>query len=86
MEWYEWMFDGIGTTLVAAICSLISYKAAIKKIGRQSQIAGDDSKQKQELNLESGKGERNVQSAIKQTQKAGNNAEQIQCGGFGNGE
>ena len=44
MEWYEWIFDGIGTTLVAAICSLISYKAAIKKIGRQSQIAGDDSK------------------------------------------
>lgn len=86
MEWYEWVFDGIGTTLVAAICSLISYKAAVKRIGKQSQIAGDDSKQKQELTIESGRGGRNVQSTIKQTQKAGNNAEQIQCGGFRNGE
>lgn len=86
MEWYEWIFDGIGTTIVAAICSFISYKAAVRKIGKQSQIAGDDSKQKQELSIESGKGEHNVQSTIKQTQKAGNNAEQIQCGGFRNGE
>lgn len=86
MEWYEWVFDGIGTTIVAAICSFISYKAAIKKIGKQSQVAGDNSKQKQEMVIEGKGDERDVQNTINQTQKAGNHAEQIQCGGFKNGK
>ena len=86
MEWYEWVFDGIGTTIIGAICSFIGYKAAVKKIGQQSQRAGDDAKQKQEMIVENVEGEKNVQSSIKQTQKAGNNAEQIQCGGFKGGK
>lgn len=86
MEWYEWVFDGIGTTIIAAICSFISYKAAVKKIGKQSQVAGDNSKQKQEMIIEGMEDERNVQNTINQTQKAGNYAEQIQCGGFKNGK
>lgn len=86
MEWYEWVFDGVGTTVIAAICSFISYKAAVKQIGKQSQVAGDNSKQKQEMIIE-GKGDKqDVQNNIKQTQKAGNYAEQIQCGGLKNGK
>ena len=82
MEWYEWAFDGVGTTIIAAICSFISYKAAIKKITKQSQFAGDNSKQKQEMVVEE-KGEgQNVQNTIIRTQRAGNNVEQVQCGGI----
>lgn len=86
MEWYEWVFDGIGTTVIGAICSFIGYKAAIKKISKQSQIAKDDATQKQEMIIENTDGDKNVQSTINQTQRAGNNAEQIQCGGFRSGK
>lgn len=86
MEWYEWVFDGIGTTIIGAICSFIGYKAAVKKMSKQSQIAGNDSKQKQEMFVDDTEGDRNVQSTIKQTQKAGDRVEQIQCGGFRSGK
>lgn len=86
MEWYEWLFDGIGTAIIGAICSFISYKAAIKKMSKQSQTAGDNSQQKQEAYFENENGNKNVQSNITQIQEAGDNAEQIQCGGFGNGK
>ena len=86
MEWYEWVFDGIGTTLIGAICSFVGYKAAVKKISKQSQTAGDNAKQRQEMVIENAEGETNVQSSIKQTQKAGDNVEQIQCGGFKSGK
>ena len=86
MEWYEWVFDGIGTTVIGAICSFIGYKAAIKKISKQSQIAKDDATQKQEMVIENTDGDKNVKSTIKQTQKAGDRAEQIQCGGFRSGK
>lgn len=86
MEWYEWVFDGIGTTLIGAICSFIGYKAAVKKMSEQLQTAGDNSKQNQEMIIENSDGGQNVQSSIKQTQKAGNNAEQFQCGGFSSGK
>ena len=86
MEWYEWVFDGIGTTLISAICSFIGYKAAVKKMSKQSQIAGDDSKQKQEMFVDGMEDDKNVQSTIKQTQKAGDRAEQFQCGGFHSGK
>lgn len=86
MEWYEWVFDGLGTTIVAAICSFISYKAAVKQIGKQSQVARDNAKQKQEMVIEGKKNEQDARNTINQTQKAGNNAEQIQYGGFKNGK
>ena len=82
MEWYEWVFDGIGTTIIAVSCSYISYKSAIKQIGKQSQVAGDNSKQKQELIVEGKEDKYNVQKTIRQTQKAGKHAKQIQCGEF----
>lgn len=77
MEWYEWVFNGIGTTIISAICSFISYKAAVKQIGKQSQVAGDNSIQKQKMIIEGKRAEQDVQNTIKQTQKAGNHAEQI---------
>ena len=86
MEWYEWVFDGIGTTVIGAICSFIGYKAAIKKISKQSQIAKDDATQKQEMVIENTDGDKNVKSTIKQNQKAGDRAEQIQCGEFRSGK
>lgn len=86
MEWYEWVFDGLGTTVIAAICSFLSYKAAVKQIGKQSQVAGDNSKQKQEMIIESKGDEHDVRNTINQTQKAGKHAKQIQCGRFQNGK
>ena len=86
MEWYEWVFDGIGTTIIGAICSFIGYKAAVKKISKQSQIARDDSKQKQAMFIDNTESDGNMQSTIKQTQKAGDRAEQIQCGGLHSGK
>lgn len=86
MEWYEWVFDGLGTTIVAAICSFISYKAAVKQIGKQSQVARDNAKQKQEMVIEGNEDEQDMRDTINQIQKAGNNAEQIQYGGFKNGK
>lgn len=80
MEWYEWFFDGIGTLFISAIFSFIAYKAAIKKIGKQSQIAGDGSNQKQKMVIEDSGEHENVQSTIKQTQKAGKNSKQVQVG------
>lgn len=86
MEWYEWVFDGIGTTIIGALCSFIGYRAAVKKMSKQSQIAGADSKQKQEMFVDDSEGAKNVQSTINQSQKAGDRAEQIQCGGFRRGK
>lgn len=86
MEWYEWIFDGIGTLFISAIFSFIAYKAAIKKIGEQSQIAGDGSNQKQEMLIEDSGKHENVQSTIKQTQKAGKNSEQVQIGRINDGK
>ena len=86
MEWYEWLFDGIGTALISAIFSLIAYNAAIKKIGKQSQNAGDGSNQKQEMLIENGDSNENVQNTIEQTQKAGKNSKQVQVGKINNGK
>lgn len=86
MEWYEWIFDGVGTAIISAICGFLSYKAAIKKMSNQSQNAGDNSKQKQKVAITNESGEKNVQSSIRQIQKAGNNSEQFQTGSFENGK
>ena len=84
MEWYEWVFDGIGTTAIAIICSFVSYKAAVKQIGKQSQVAGDNSEQNQEMLIENKGDEQDVRNIINQTQKAGNQVKQSQCGEFRN--
>ena len=84
MEWYEWVFDGVGTTIIGVICSFIGYKAAIKKMSNQTQKAGDDSRQKQEMFMEDTGDYKNVQNCIRQNQKAGKNSEQVQIGRINN--
>jgi hypothetical protein len=57
MENIKWIFDGIGTTIITSIISLligggIGYKIAIKKtVIKQTQKAGDNSNQIQIGNL-----------------------------------
>ena len=80
MKWYEWVFDGVGTAIIGLISGLISYKAAVKKMSRQYQQAGNDSKQKQKILIGNSENKTNVQNNINQTQKAGNRSEQIQFG------
>ena len=73
----EWIFDGIGTEIASGILTLLIGAA------KQKQYAGDDSKQSQEMHV--GKnGTDNSQlknkTSIKQVQKAGDNATQVQIG------
>ena len=58
MNWYEWVFDGIGSQIIGIIIGLIlggsggyffGYKVAKNKIS-QKQEAGDDSEQTQIVN------------------------------------
>lgn len=86
MKWYEWLFDGIGTAFISAVFGFIAYKAAIRKIGEQSQTAGDGSNQKQEMVIEDSGEHENVQSTIEQIQKAGKNSKQVQVGKINDGK
>lgn len=86
MDWYKWVFDGIGTTIIASICSFISYKAAVKQISKQIQVAGDNSKQEQNMIIENKRDSEDLQNSIKQTQKASSNSKQIQYGEFKDGK
>lgn len=94
MENLQWIFDGIGTEILslaigAVFGGLTGYKVGIKKSGKQIQKAKSDAKQKQELIVDvdaSVVGKANVQSGIKQAQKAGKNSEQVQIGRINNGK
>ena len=85
MEWYEWVFDGVGTALVGLLSGFISYKAAVRKIGVQEQKARDEAFQKQNLDIDCHENNTTGTSSIRQIQKAGNKAQQIQIGEFRNG-
>ena len=90
----EWFFDGIGTEIVSIVVGLVigavsggtvGYKIGINRTASQKQIAGNDSKQKQKLQM--GKSDVSTHSTksktnLKQTQKAGDNAVQTQIGGI----
>ena len=87
MQWYEWIFDGVGTALIGLVSGVISYKAAVRKMSSQKQTARDDAIQKQETIIENtGETRNNEQRSISQSQKAGVNAKQTQIGRFINGE
>ncbi len=82
-NWYEWIFSGIGTSIISGIVGSIiggiaGYKFGIHKSKiKQIQNAKDDSKQSQtgtKCNSDT------VKNTIKQTQNAGNKADQIQIG------
>lgn len=90
----DWFFDGIGTEIVSIIISLIigaigggtvGYKIGIKRTANQKQSAGNNSKQRQKLQI--GKSDVSTHSTkskanLKQTQKAGDDAVQTQIGGI----
>ncbi len=94
MELLEWIFDGIGTEIAGIVVSLIigaigggavGYKIGIKQTLSQKQSAGDDSEQRQELQIgKNGVGTNSSKSKtnLKQSQKAGNGSVQTQIGGI----
>ena len=84
----EWFFDGIGTEIIGIIISLlvgaIGYRIAIKRTTKQKQRAGNDSEQRQELQITKEENDVHLsknKTSIKQIQKAGDNAVQVQIGG-----
>lgn len=92
----DWIFDGIGTEIVGIVISLIigaigggtvGYKIGIKRSSSQKQSAGDDSEQKQELQIGKdyvGINSSKSKTSLKQSQKAGNGSVQTQIGGINN--
>lgn len=94
MENLQWIFDGIGTELLSLAIGAIAgglagYKVGVKKSGKQIQKAKSGAKQRQELIIDDKitVGDKsNVQKNIRQTQKAGKNAEQVQFGRINDGK
>lgn len=93
-EWIKWVFEGIGTEIIAAIIGLIIGGIGGFAIGRhttskQKQKAGDSSKQKQAFTVDNGIIENSKHNKEKNTlvqkQEAGNNSEQIQTGSVKHG-
>lgn len=92
-EWITWVFDGIGSTIFslivgALIGGAVGYKIGVHKNVKQKQTGGDNVKQRQEFTLENedvsedgGK----IKNNFQQSQKAGDNAEQVQIGGIKRG-
>ena len=74
---YKWIFDGIGSSLVTLILGLVigavgGYKKGLSS--KQQQSAGDEARQKQSFKDDSSKSCKKIE----QSQKAGDNAIQIQ--------
>ena len=92
-EWITWVFDGIGSTIFslivgALIGGAIGYKIGIHKHVKQKQIGGNSAKQRQEFTLENedvSKDGGKIKNNFQQSQKAGDNAEQVQIGGIKRG-
>lgn len=91
--WYEWIFSGIGTTILTSVGGIIiggigGYQIGIHSKEKQHQKAGANAKQRQELELHDKgiDGKNRITNSVKQTQKAGNGAEQIQVGRVINGK
>lgn len=92
-EWITWVFDGIGSTIFslivgALIGGAIGYKIGIHKNIKQKQTGGGTVKQRQEFTLENedvSKDGGKIKNNFQQSQKAGDNAEQVQIGGIKRG-
>ena len=83
---FKWIFDGIGTQLLGIIVGVLlggvtGYKIIKKNIG-QNQKAKDGARQIQQMEIEPGDNNAGscIYDNIRQSQEAGNNAEQIQIG------
>ena len=82
----QWIFSGIGTNLLSLIVGcVLGYKIRDFKIARQSQVAGDDSNQRQEFHIENDKvnpeGKKDDYIYLSQNQSARDNSTQVQIGG-----
>lgn len=92
-EWVTWVFDGIGSTIFslivgALIGGVVGYKIGVHKNVKQKQTGGDTVKQRQEFTLENedvSKDGGKIKNNFQQSQKAGDNAEQVQIGGIKRG-
>ena len=74
---YKWIFDGIGSSLVTLVLGLVFGGVSGYKIGvssNQKQSAGHGARQKQSFKNDSS----TSCKKIEQSQKAGDNATQIQ--------
>lgn len=85
---FSWLFDGIGTTIISGIVgtlvgSVIGFKIGVRKTSKQFQKSGNDSIQKQIIDIDNPQISKEKQSheiKLNQTQKAGHNANQLQVG------
>lgn len=92
-EWITWVFDEIGSTIFSLIAGAliggaIGYKIGVHKNVKQKQTGGDNVKQRQEFTLENedvSKDGGKIKNNFQQSQKAGDNAEQVQIGGIKRG-
>lgn len=92
-EWVTWVFDGIGSTIFslivgALIGGVVGYKIGVHKNVKKKQTGGDTVKQRQEFTLENedvSKDGGKIKNNFQQSQKAGDNAEQVQIGGIKRG-
>lgn len=83
-SWITWVFSGIGTSILG----FTIYKVTKKQRISQKQTAGKNSKQYQSMNFDSQdvKNNKILDTTLNQSQKAGDNSEQIQIGGNRNDE
>ena len=92
-EWIPWVIDGSGSTIFSLIAGAliggaIGYKIGVHKNVKQKQTGGDNVKQRQEFTLENedvSKDGGKIKNNFQQSQKAGDNAEQVQIGGIKRG-
>ncbi len=90
--WYEWFFDGIGTSIFSSIfsvvCGIVFYRIFIKKRIKQSQVAKNFAEQYQEGeiddNIRLSKDER-FYNSLEQRQRAGSVSTQVQVGKINHG-
>ena len=92
-ERITWVIDGIGSTIFSLIAGAliggaVGYKIGVHKNVKQKQTGGDNVKQRQEFTLENedvSKDGGKIKNNFQQSQKAGDNAEQVQIGGIKRG-
>ena len=93
-EWVNWAFDGIGTEIISLIIGLIvggisGYAIGKSTKSRQTQSAGNNSKQKQVFTVDNGSNPSNKakeKNNVHQIQNAGDNAVHTQIGGVKHGK
>ena len=95
MEWYSWVFDGIGTAIVSAILGLVlggigGFAIGRKSKSKQIQKANNNANQRQSADVDNTKNgdskeTTKTETFVVQKQKAKDNANQVQIGSVKNG-